>query len=472
MFRNTTFILLSLVLLVKCKPLEGSSEILDQKPSRGTDQQSFIASSDGTYNVIVKAEKASYFSLSNTFKKSKLTIKGKDADYMALTVTKDELDELTSSDLRVEQDHEVHIYDNFVFENATNIQHDQQRRRLAEYLPWNIKNVLQNVAFFKNAVPKGYVKICITDTGYTYGHEDLPTNVLGSSAVGGSWRYDGNGHGTHVAGTIAGKGSNGKGVYGVIPNNYGGKFKLIISKAFDASGSSSQSTILAAVKNCVSQGANVISMSLGCIGCYSYSENEIYNDYYSQGIHIVAAAGNAGNSEKAYPASYPSVISVASVGSNNQRSSFSQYNNQVELSAPGGSIYSTYKSGYGTLSGTSMATPHVAGVIGLLRMYFPQCDVNAIRRVIAYTAKDLQTNNCDTQTGHGLIQAKTAYDRLALGNCGYLTGTTSGGGCYSIGAIATPKPTRKPTKKPTKPKAQIKKEKRAEKKGTIALYMF
>ena len=194
----------------------------------------------------------------------------------------------------------------------------------------------------------------------------------------------------------------------------------------------------------------------GCLDCFSSIENEIYSNYYNQGIHIVAAAGNAGSSDKSYPASYPSVISVASVGSNNQRSSFSQYNNQVEISAPGGSIYSTYKTGYAYLSGTSMATPHVAGVIALLRMLHPQCDVNAIRRVIAYTAKDLQTKNCDWQTGHGLIQAKTAYDRLALGNCGYLTGYPSNEGCYNVAAL--------PTKKPVKPKSQKKKEKRLKKK--------
>ena len=196
MFSTTTFILLSLILLVKCKSFEGNTEVVDQKTSRDTNQQSFIASSDGTYNVLVKAKKTSYFSLANTYKKSKVTIKLKDADYMALTVTKEELDGLANSDVRVEQDHEVTIYDNFAFENAT--KHD--RRRLAEYLPWNIKNVLQNVEFFKKVVPKGTVRLCITDTGYTYGHEDLPTDVIGSSSVGGSWQYDGNGHGTHVAG--------------------------------------------------------------------------------------------------------------------------------------------------------------------------------------------------------------------------------------------------------------------------------
>jgi len=151
------------------------------------------------------------------------------------------------------------------------------------------------------------------------------------------------------------------------------------------------------------------------------------------------------------------VISVGSIDRNLGRSRFSQYNEQVELTAPGGEILSTVPGDkYDTWSGTSMAAPHVAAVAGLIWMYFPTCTNSHIRHVLAKTAKDLGRNGCDIEYGFGLVQARDAYDFLvADGNCGYNLGPNIPiGGCNELypnvpSKPPTPQPTKSPTHFPT-----------------------
>merc|ERR1711862_660121 len=164
-----------------------------------------------------------------------------------------------------------------------------------------------------------------------------------------------------------------------------------------------------------------------------------------KGILFIAAAGNGGSSSLLYPASYPALMSVAAIDSNKNTASFSQYNNQVEISGPGVAIKSTIPNNqYATWSGTSMATPHVAGVAGLLWMHFPECKNYEIRNVLAATAEDLKASGCDVNTGYGLVQAKNAYELLSEGNCGGSIGQTSPvGGCEQlvpVGPTAAPTP--------------------------------
>merc|ERR1711983_738334 len=278
------------------------------------------------------------------------------------------------------------------------------------------------------------IKVCVADTGYDLGHEDLPngSDVTGSdSTSNGSWDSDGHGHGTHCSGTVAALGGNNQGVVGVIPNNMGGKFQLVIGKALSNSGSGTLSGVLAAVQSCVDDGANVVSLSLGG-GGYSQTTDEFYTKLYNDGILFVAAAGNGGSSSKLYPASYPALMSVAAIDSSKNKASFSQYNDQVEIAAPGVSVKSTLPDDkYASWSGTSMATPHVAGVAGLLWLYFPECKNYEIRNVMAATAKDLGADGCDTSYGYGLVQAKKAYELLSQGNCGGNLGKVfpAKGGC-------------------------------------------
>lgn len=307
------------------------------------------------------------------------------------------------------------------------------KRSLDEFIPFGVDMVLQKRKKFYKRKAKGKVKVCIADTGYDINHGDLPRSYVdGVDGSGEIWDYDGHSHGTHVAGIVGALG-NGDGVYGVVPHDYKGKFELIITKAFGRNGSGSNSQTIQAIQDCVDKGAKVISMSLGCIGCYSSALDNFFQNLYNSDILLIAAAGNSGTSAYTYPASYQTVISVASITSNKVRSSFSQYNNQVELSAPGSSIYSTVPGGgYGIKSGTSMATPYVAGVAGLLRMFFPKCTNSQIRGAMAYTAQDLQVSGCDFETGHGLVQAENTFKLLKSTKCGSLKGNPTTGGCYEL----------------------------------------
>jgi serine protease len=181
--------------------------------------------------------------------------------------------------------------------------------------------------------------VCIIDSGYYADHEDLPgKNVVSgySQIPGENWWEDGLGHGTHVAGTIAGL-NNSLGIVGVTP----GTVTVYIVKIFDNNGNwTNSSDLIDAANRCANNGANVISMSLG--GSVKVkSEEDAFQQLYDQGVLSVAAAGNAGNSQMSYPASYDSVISVAAVDENNLVADFSQKNNQVELAAPGVNVLST-----------------------------------------------------------------------------------------------------------------------------------
>merc|ERR1712119_74927 len=246
--------------------------------------------------------------------------------------------------------------------------------------------------------------------------------------------------GTHCSGTVAALGGNNEGVVGVIPNNAGEKFQLIIVNALTNAGSGSTSGVMKAVDICIENGAQVVSLSLGGGSQSSIVEN-FYKEKYDNGILFIAAAGNGGCSRESYlyPAAYPSLVSVAAVDSNENRASFSQCNDQVEISGPGVAVESTLPGDrYASWSGTSMATPHVAGVAGLLWMHFPQCKNYQIRNVLLATAKDRGSSGCDNYYGTGLVQAKDAYDLLSEGNCGGHLGYTdaSKGGCAQLNPSA------------------------------------
>jgi serine protease len=234
--------------------------------------------------------------------------------------------------------------------NVEFIEVDQRRYPLQTNPPWSdsasggetrpfgVQMVQADQVSDANA---GNRKICIIDSGYYLGHEDLPAgaNVTGDNDSGtGNWYQDGSGHGTHVAGTIAGLGGNGKGVVGVLPS---GLVNLHIVRVFGDDGTWAYSSDLAAaVGKCRNAGANVISMSLG--GSFSSTtERNAFDSAYSAGVLSIAAAGNAGTTATSYPAGYGSVVSVAAVDSNETVADFSQKNSDVEIAAPGVSVLST-----------------------------------------------------------------------------------------------------------------------------------
>lgn len=205
------------------------------------------------------------------------------------------------------------------------------------------------------------VKIAILDTGINQGHPDLSTKITAKNDFTGSGIEDYKGHGTHTAGIAAASTNNSLGIAGACPD-----CQLIIGKVLDNSGSGPNSTIAQGIIWAADSGAKVISMSLG--GPYnSRSQQDAINYAWNKGAVLVAAAGNGGNTRREYPGANNNIVSVAATNNNDQKASFSTYGTWVDVAAPGETIYSTYPTNsYKNLSGTSMATPMVAGVVGLI----------------------------------------------------------------------------------------------------------
>lgn len=295
------------------------------------------------------------------------------------------------------------------------VEPDPVRYLLAEDVPYGIPRVQADQLSDAAAVN---TTVCIIDSGYDINHPDLPNSgVTGSvtSQYAGNWNNDGNGHGTHVAGTIAALGGNGIGVVGVNPS---AQLGLHIVKIFNNNGDWAYgSDLIRAIEQCSDSGATVVNMSLGGPGS-SQSERQAMQTFYNNGMLLVAAAGNDGNNRYSYPASYDSVYSVAATDSNNSRANFSQYNNQVEIAAPGVGVRSTIPGGrYAYFNGTSMATPHVAGVSALVWSNNQGCSAQDVRNALNSTAVDLGSAGRDIYFGHGLIQAKAAHDYLQQQGC-------------------------------------------------------
>ena len=183
------------------------------------------------------------------------------------------------------------------------------------------------------------ITVCIIDTGYYADHEDLIDSTTGLSQVDDDYTRDGEGHGSHVAGTISAK-NNSIGVVGVTP----GTVDLTIVKIFNDAGDwTSASNLVNAIYTCRDNGADIISMSLGGASS-SRKEQRAFDTLYSAGILSIAAAGN--NQEDTpgayeYPGSYDSVVSVAAIDSAYNIAEFSQQNDQVEIAAPGVGVLST-----------------------------------------------------------------------------------------------------------------------------------
>jgi subtilisin family serine protease len=206
--------------------------------------------------------------------------------------------------------------------------------------------------------------IAVVDTGVQRTHPDLDAKIRpGYDYVGlDTAPDDGNGHGTHVAGTAAAETDNATGGAGTCPN-----CSVMPVRVLDNSGSGTLVNVANGIRFAADNGARVINLSLGGGGSSTLQSAVDYA--WGRGVFLACAAGNSNTSStaNAYPAAYPNCFAVAATTSSDARASYSNYGSWVEAAAPGSSIYSTWLgSGYNTISGTSMATPHVAGLAGLL----------------------------------------------------------------------------------------------------------
>ena len=304
--------------------------------------------------------------------------------------------------------------------NVTNIELDSKVYALDAELDnsWGVKRI--GAGLVHDSTNKGAgVKVAIIDTGIDYTHTDLANNfdadVKGYDFVNSdSDPMDDNGHGTHVAGVVAAE-DNYFGVVGVAP-----QAELYALKALDETGSGYVSDVVAAIMWATDPNndgntddrMDVINMSFG--GTYNswLLDAACLLAYYQDELILVAAAGNSGNpggggDNVGYPAAYDSVIAVAATDQNDKRASWSSTGPDVELAAPGVGIYSTYIGGYATMKGTSMASPHVAGVAALV-IASGISDAMEVRTKLQETADDLGATGWDSKYGWGLVDAAEA----------------------------------------------------------------
>jgi len=294
-----------------------------------------------------------------------------------------------------------------------------------------------------NASPSR-VKVAILDTGADCTHPDF-INSGGTSVysnAGGQlsqelshafvlttivspacpWQDD-HGHGTHTAGTLAAAVNNTIGVSGA-----GLGVELIVYKVLASTGSGGDYGIASAIMSAADAGARVVSMSLGGPG-YSQTLQDAVDYAWSRDTVVVAAAGNNNNSALFFPAGANHVIGVAATDSTNARALFSNFGPGVDIAAPGVGILSLRPSAsYATLSGTSMAAPHVAAVAGMIAKATPGLASQAITQRIQGSAASTTGGGWTAQFGYGIVNAFSAVS----GKNGL---STTGGVTGQVGAI-------------------------------------
>ena len=295
-------------------------------------------------------------------------------------------------------------------------------------------------------------KVAVLDTGISKSHSELSSKVTGRVNFSVSTTDDDIfGHGSHVAGIIAATTNNGTGVAGVCP-----ECSLMSVKVLeDTQGQGTTSTITNGIIWAADNGADVINMSLGG-GPASQTAQDAVNYAWNKGVVIVAAAGNCGDPAKpcpggvnpiTYPAAYPNVLSVAATDNKDAKTSYSNYGSWVDVAAPGHSIYSTVPlsrnaTGYANISGTSMASPMVAGVAGLL--VSQGLSNSSVVSKITSTADAI--GGTGTYWIHGRVNAAAA---VGAGGGGTDPTPTSGCTIATCPPSATPQPTGGPTQPPS-----------------------
>jgi len=250
------------------------------------------------------------------------------------------------------------------------------------------------------------IKVAVIDTGVDLLHTDLSANIsTGFDFVNNdNSPMDDNGHGTHVAGIIASV-QNGLGVIGAA-----NKANIMPIKVLNNQGYGYISDVAKGIYYATDNGARVINLSLGS-STDSLTLKAAVDYAVKKGVFIAAAAGNDGGKPCSYPAAYPSVVCVVATDSYNKLASFSNIGG--ELSAPGVYNYSTYIGNlYKYMSGTSMATPHVAASAAVVMSFCKECTTPKVKDILHTTAVDLGAVGQDSIFGYGLVDLVAAITSL------------------------------------------------------------
>ncbi len=279
-------------------------------------------------------------------------------------------------------------------------------------LQWGLENINASLAWDYSRGSTNEI-IATVDSGADYNHPDLSAKII----KGYDFVFDDNdpmdeaGHGTSVAGVIAASTNNNTGIAGVAWNNKVLAVKALASNGSDVTGS--YTDVANAIRYAADHSAKVINMSIG--STYDSPEIKSAIQYaYAKNCVLIAAAGNDNKNQVNYPAGYSEVLAVAATDSDNKKSvwsspsSGSNYGLWVDICAPGTSIYSTLPgSGYGYSNGTSLATPFVSGVAGLILANNSSFSPTEVYNKIKNSAKNIDIENPSYAglLGSGLIDA-------------------------------------------------------------------
>jgi len=383
--------------------------------------QTPTSASNGTYDSIVldfseKPQAISQLSdslslLSQSFSLSpKLNSAFSEADNVYI-VSGDSsvLSQLQASDLA---DRTEFIEPNYIYNQAGFAVNDPDYAK-----QWNLKQIDAEGAWSQGVNGQG-VTVAVIDTGISQGPDLKQTKFVGGYDFVNDRKEatDDNGHGTHVAGTIAQSTNNKYGVAGIA---YGAK--LMPLKVLSRAGGGTVSDIAEAIRFAADNGADVINMSLGG-GGESKLMREAIDYAHSKGVVVVAAAGNSGVSGASYPALYENVIGVSATGPDKSKTGYSNYGKGVDIAAPGGTTRSSEADGvlqetinprtpgefaFKYFQGTSMAAPHVAGVAALIKSQGRGASADRVQQILLSSATPVKGDEAN-HFGAGLLNAQKA----------------------------------------------------------------
>ena len=246
--------------------------------------------------------------------------------------------------------------------------------------------------------------------GIDINHPDLQGRILeeGYDFLNNSFTMtDQNGHGTFIGGIISAIQDNYIGIAGIAGN---ANIKILPLKVANKKGEATHIDIIRAIDYAISEGVDIINLSLGS-PVYNVAYNDAIQRAIANNIVVVSSIGNQGNLDNPinYPAAYPGVISVGSIDITNTRAKFSNYNNYLDIVAPGVNIFSTKINGqYGYGHGTSFSSPMVAAAASLVKLANPSLNVEEVKEILVSSARDLGDKEYDIYYGYGALDIDLA----------------------------------------------------------------
>lgn len=296
------------------------------------------------------------------------------------------------------------MFDNF-HENTYDTNRVTEPKKIkiigTQQVPWGIKHIKANEVWSKSTGRR--IKVAILDSGIS-GHKDLLVKGEFNVIEPGKPAKDDSGHGTLVAGIIAAKNNN-IGVVGVAPD-----VELYAVKILNASGSGYLPDLVKGIEWCRKNHIQIINLSVTVNRDFPVLKESVAKAI-NEGIIIVASAGNTNAGNVTYPAAYPGVISVGSIDKNEKLDKFSSVG-KVDFFAPGVNILSTFNDGsYAIMSGTSMAAPHISGLLALM-LADKRNDINEdgfvssdeVKEILPKCAEDIGIKGYDSSYGYGIIK--------------------------------------------------------------------